>query len=798
MKRRSLSASFFATKNFSFVIALLVAGIVALLTNQLPSLRTIENLDLDINFRLKDVALAQNQLEGVTSQAGETVGLNSDILIIGVDDRTLAEFGRWPFPRYRHANLINSFTRIQDQSQRESAVMLDFFFIDATDDPVSDALLRDAIAENGRAFAETVPIIDPYAFDLQQEMLYRFDLLLANQTPITKIQGNWLDQLAYLGMDVSLPIFSEVAAGFGHAIFAADADGSFRRQQIVLKFSEELTAFPFELLKEDASIISQIDFEKFQRLGYLDVDLYSRSIPLDALNDIRKIEEILKTHALPRSYQDEEGNNKLDFFLRVYQDRFVPAITLRLAANYLHVPLDKIEVVFGSHVLLPSPQIYNPETRQLEPYKVLLAAAEYDSNGRLSKEAKYREVPEIRIPIDEYGNMLVNFRGRRSIVDNVAEQTFPVRSYSSYAYPPGTDPETWPTSQQLQNRIVLGGMFSKGAADDEKLTPFGLMYGVEIHANALNTILTDNFISPLPVGVQVLLIVFLALLVALYAGRTSTPVALAATALLLVGYFFLNTKLFFEANSQLVPLIVPSITVLLTFLVIVVYRVLTEEKDKARIRDMFGKYVSPGVVNQLLELPNPPELGGVDKELTVLFSDIRGFTTLSESMTPQELVNHLNLYLTAMTDIIHEYQGTLDKYVGDEIMCFWGAPLPQQDHALLACKCALRQIEKLNELNAGWPPERQINIGIGINSGIMTVGNMGSLGRMNYTLMGDNVNLGARLEGTNKSYLTQIIISEYTYGLVRDKVICRELDNIRVKGKNKPVLIYELLDVVED
>jgi adenylate cyclase len=234
--------------------------------------------------------------------------------------------------------------------------------------------------------------------------------------------------------------------------------------------------------------------------------------------------------------------------------------------------------------------------------------------------------------------------------------------------------------------------------------------------------------------------------------------------------------------------------VFLCFLAVVAYRTVFEERDKRRIRDMFGKYVSPAVVDEILQ--NPPELGGVDKDLTVFFSDIRSFTSLSERMTPQELVNHLNLYLTAMTDLILEYSGTLDKYVGDEIMCFWGAPLPQADHALLACKCALRQIEVLKKMNAGWPPERRLDIGIGLNTGTMTVANMGSTGRMNYTLMGDSVNLGARLEGTNKQYSTTIIISEFTYAQVKDKVIARELDNIRVKGKNKPVLIYELIDVI--
>ena len=141
-----------------------------------------------------------------------------------------------------------------------------------------------------------------------------------------------------------------------------------------------------------------------------------------------------------------------------------------------------------------------------------------------------------------------------------------------------------------------------------------------------------------------------------------------------------------------------------------------------------------------------------------------------------------------MTDLILEYSGTLDKLGGDEIMCFWGAPLPPADHALLACKCALKQIEVLKKMNAGWPQERRLDIGIGLNTGTMTVANMGSTGRMNYTLMGDSVNLGARLEGTNKHVFPDIIMSEFTYAQVKDKVIARELDNIRVKGKNKPVL----------
>jgi adenylate cyclase len=271
--------------------------------------------------------------------------------------------------------------------------------------------------------------------------------------------------------------------------------------------------------------------------------------------------------------------------------------------------------------------------------------------------------------------------------------------------------------------------------------------------------------------------------------------SLGASVVLIVGYFLVVTMLF-DSRSFLVNFASPTVAILLTFVAIIVYRAMTEERDKKRTLETFGKYVSPDVADVLVD-GEMPSLGGTDKMITVFFSDIRGFTSLSETMSPQELVNHLNIYLTEMTNIIMQYQGTLDKYVGDEVMCYWGAPLDQEDHAALACKCALKQMSRLRELNEGWPENRRINIGIGLNSGIMTWGNMGSPLRMNITLMGDNVNLGARLEGTNKEYGTNIIISENTFSLVKDKFIVRELDNIRVKGKSKPVLMFELVDCLE-
>ena len=217
--------------------------------------------------------------------------------------------------------------------------------------------------------------------------------------------------------------------------------------------------------------------------------------------------------------------------------------------------------------------------------------------------------------------------------------------------------------------------------------------------------------------------------------------------------------------------------------------------NRNKIKGAFEQYVSTSIVEEMLKHPEKLHLGGVRKFLTVLFSDIRGFTSISEGMESQELVVFLNGYLTEMTEIVLKYHGTLDKYMGDAIMAIYGAPVEQPDHARRACASALEMMSRLRELQATWRAQGKpvINIGIGINSGLMTVGNMGSEKRFDYTVMGDNVNLGSRLEGTNKEYGTNIIISEFTQAQTQGEFVTRELDFVRVKGKREPVRIYELI-----
>lgn len=764
-----LVRKFLASKNFGLVIGFLVFLGFGWLAFASPFLlfQSWDRSLSDVYFKYRSIIAPQVQQEGVVLKENNKQ-ISSDILILGVDNRSIEALGAWPFSRSLHADLLNALTRVQDSKKRERAVFFDFFFLDRERIPENDWAFSEAIEQNGRVFLETIYSADTVDEESLAVQFDRLDALLHGAGGTFRhVTGPWKEQLSFTTVYAPLIPFAQKARGYGTATFVPDHDDVFRRQILVSKVTRVVEEVDSRVLQPDLSNYE----EQYYRYVYTNRQGIKVSLPLLTADVVKGLPDLLMKEGLVRQVLKEGQETPEDIYvIQKVQDYFLPSMPLALALDYWNVSMDEVEVFLGRHVRIPSPQLYDEES------------------------GAWRPAPfgDVLIPIDDQGAMEINFMGQRSFESGSEYQTFPVRSYSSYATKaPPANPESWPESRQLANKIVMVGQFSTGSADDEKNTPFGQMFGVEIHANALNTILMRNFLHEVPHWVSILVLFVTTLLIAFLASRTSTILSLAVT-LLLVVLSFLSVLFLFEWTAYVYPLSSLLSAILMTFLAVIVYRALTEEREKRRVRSIFSKYVSPDVVTELLQ--HPPELGGVDKELTVLFSDIRGFTSLSEGMTPQELVNHLNLYLTAMTDIIHEYHGTLDKYVGDEIMCFWGAPLEQADHAVLASKCALRMMEKLEEMNSEWPENRKIRIGIGLNSGVMTVGNMGSQGRMNYTLMGDNVNLGARLEGTNKEYLTNVIISEFTYQHIREEAIVRELDNIRVKGKNKPVLIYELID----
>ncbi|OQY33702.1 MAG: adenylate/guanylate cyclase domain-containing protein [Spirochaetaceae bacterium 4572_59] len=745
---------------------------------------------LDLHFNLKNVFEQTRIQEGVTIER-RNPDISPDILILGIDFNSLNSFGRWPFPRYRHANLIDSFSRIKNQNERESSLFIDIFFIEPDNNAFDDVILTEAIENNGRVFIETVLKRTQMSPSDEDEFFGRQDALYKSYGELLNVKGDTSQITEYFGLQSPLKPYSRATYGYGHANFYEDYDKRYRRQQLIAKSSVLVNTVELDDLTTDYVV----DTENYERLIWTDMNdqYHTVEYPLTE-KSITQLRKSMAESSPPRVEDtDNDGNPDREYHvLYHYKDHFVPAITLALAANYFNKTLADIEVKLGEYIRIPDIQKFNPDTDKWEDYTITKKYPESDEAGNIIRKGIYETINEIKIPIDEKGQMLINFMGTRSNASRGGYQTYPIRSYAGYASRvPGLDSNNWPKTKAVANKILMVGAFAQGIADDEKTTPYGLMYGVEIHANALNTILMNNFLEDIPEIYNILILLFSVLLIAFITSRIGAGWSLIITIFLIFAQF-ISISILFEYQKMMINFATPGIAMFFTYITVVLYRVIMEESDKRRIKEIFGKYVSPVVVEQMME--KPPELGGVDNDTTIFFSDIRSFTTLSETMSPQALVQLLNEYMTAMTDCIMDYRGTLDKYIGDAIMCFWGAPIPQEDHALLSCKCALKQMEILNDLNKNWPPEKQIHIGIGLNSGITTVGNMGSEGRMNYTVMGDNVNLASRLEGINKQYYTSIVISESTYKKVKDHgAIVRELDDIRVKGKKKPVRIYELL-----
>ncbi|MCK6601416.1 MAG: CHASE2 domain-containing protein [Bacteroidetes bacterium] len=264
----------------------------------------------------------------------------------------------------------------------------------------------------------------------------------------------------------------------------------------------------------------------------------------------------------------------------------------------------------------------------------------------------------------------------------------------------------------------------------------------------------------------------------------------------ILGYGILGFAQYLFNQHLIMVKVVPLMSsLILGYFSSIAYQYLTESKQKKVIKGIFSHYVNKEVVDKMLENPDSVRLGGEKVELTIMFSDLSGFTTISEMLTPEELVVLLNEYLGSMTDIIMQAGGTLDKYIGDAIMAFWGAPIPQEKHAILACRAVMKQQAKLKVLAQGWVDQGfpRLIARFGVNTGQVVAGNMGSSSRFNYTVMGDSVNLAARLEPANKEFDTLVMISEFTYEKVKDEFLCRQLDLLQVKGKTKPVTVYELM-----
>ena len=357
--------------------------------------------------------------------------------------------------------------------------------------------------------------------------------------------------------------------------------------------------------------------------------------------------------------------------------------------------------------------------------------------------------------------------------------------------------------EMIENKLVLIGTSAVGL-NDIKTTPVSsAMPGVEIHAQVLEAALTQTLLSQPPYGplLEFGSALLLGLLVIAFAPMFG-PVTLVAVGALFASLLIGTSWYYYAQHRLLVDFTYPLLSTTTIYLTLIFTSFVREQKQRRQIRSAFGQYISPALIEQLAQSPEKLQLGGEEREMTIMFSDVRGFTTISESYKhdPQGLTALMNRFLTPLTNAILDRKGTIDKYMGDAIMAFWNAPLDDKEHEVNACSAAIDMLEKIDELNKLREQEAEhgghayipLNVGVGLNTGVCVVGNMGSTLRFDYSVLGDSVNLASRLEGQSKEYGFPIIVGSKTALAVKEKFAILELDFIMVKGKKEPEVIYAI------
>ncbi len=483
-------------------------------------------------------------------------------------------------------------------------------------------------------------------------------------------------------------------------------------------------------------------------------ELFNRYCPIMTKRALIPVPEIMEeAMALGHinMFPDEtDGTLRWEAMVIEYNGYLFPSSDLQTAAAYLGVP----------------------------PEKIILNATEGVQLG----EKRY-------IPTDRHGRSLIHYYGET--------QTFKHVSISDIL-------EGTIKPELIQGKIVVIGATAVGIYD-LRVTPFSAaMPGVEKHANVISSILENRFLRRVTFSTNLVILLTSGFLFSLLVVRFK-----AMNASLLTGVFLLlilGPGYYLFAHQGLwINIVYPSNNLLLIFLGVTAYNYAVEERYSKKIRSMFSSYVTERVVNELIKNPGMAKLGGERREVTVLFSDVRGFTSFAEKHTPEEVVAILNEYLAAMTDIIFRWEGTLDKFIGDAILAFWGAPMRQENHAELAMKCALNMVNRLGELQKKWESENKpiLDAGIGINTGEVLVGNIGAEGKkMDYTVIGDHVNLGSRVESLTRKYNTHILITEFAFNKVSKyikngsgsigHISIKGIERVIVKGKEKTVEVYEV------
>jgi adenylate cyclase len=587
------------------------------------------------------------------------------------------------------------------------------------------------------------------------------------------IRALWteLDEKRKAGQPVDPKLMAEIAK------IAAEFDAD-------KKFAESIRRFGPVILG-NFFLYTEADLKE---IGDATLDAYADQLAFFAFPQVLGLREGSKKEDRLHLFEEFAGAGLMPRGAESNIDELTTALGGGLSwTGFFNCPPDPDGVVRHATTVLPFGRSHNPEEWDLYASLDIMTARAYLRIPDNATILRYSETgiydielgADTRVRPDDLGRILINYQG-------------PWGTFPHYSIADVIEGKIAPLT--FQDKIVLVGATATGIGD-LRPTPFGgTDYpGVEIHANVIDNILNRGFLKrgPKQALTDALLILFFGIPLGIW-------MALASPRWMWFGFGLLAPLAALDYQAFLrgswLNFTVPAATLTGNVILVSLYRVLIEEKEKRRVRSAFGQYLSPEVIRRLLL--NPQLVQPKKTDITVMFSDIRGFTTISEKLDAQELALFLNQYLSDMTSIVFAYQGTLDKYIGDAVMAFWGAPYDEPGHAVRGCHTALDMMKRVQEMQKKWEAEGKphLDIGIGLNTGVASVGNMGSILRYGYTALGDTVNLSSRLEGLNKEYGTHILANETTYQSAKDAgFVFRELDLIRVQGKLQPAAIYELI-----
>ena len=628
-----------------------------------------------------------------------------DIVIVMIDDKSVRENGRWPWPRGVQAELVNKIS-----AGKPKVIGIDLMYIEP-EDRINDAKLAAAIKKAGNVVLAT-PFEDT-------------EHAGTSSRPVTL----W-ERLCSIGNYIVETIFRAV-----RTLFALKLE--LGHQQVTVP---SLPDYVEESAFMTVRTVSEIDW-KGNAVKSVKVT--------PPLAEFGKVATLGNVSIKP----DMDGVLRREILYINYGTDCYPSFSLQIARIALKLPMQNLVLYGGAKVELGNRFI------------------DTDLNGR----------------------SIINYRGGENTYKQISATDLLKGRVSS---------------DTLKDKIILVGT-SALATYDQKATPFSASFpGVEKNATVVDNILRNDFIRRSPYFVEQVVIIITSLLLIIFLPRLKAKWGVILS-LALMGSYIIPCQIFISYFNIWLNASYPILNMSIISASGIILRWVSEEKYSRQIRAMFSSYVTERLVNEMIRNPEMAQLGGQKREVTVLFSDVVGFTTYSENHQPEEVVAILNEYLGAMTDIVLKWEGILDKFIGDAIVVFWGAPMKQEDHAERAVRCALEMQECLDQLRLKWEAEGKtpLSSGIGLNSGEAIVGNIGAQGKkMDYTVIGDHVNLGARVEGLTRRYGARVLMTEYTLKKLRPAIAAGQFrgvsilgrERVIVKGKDTPVGIFAVNPLAAD